>query len=421
MITIETDLTDPELYRGGFPHELFTELRTQGPVLHHPAVPMRRAPEGVEFWAVLRHAEIQDANRDWQRFSAVLGPSIVGAEPSHVGNMLISSDPPTHTRLRKVISAGFTPRMISRLDDRIDMWAQHIARDAVALGDCDFVRDVAYLLPMHLIADIVGIPESDRGWVFERTDIVMRAGDTRNALTEDDREAASVDLFTYAAKLGAEKRAQPADDVWSVLANAEMAGDDGSLERLSELELDLFFLLLATAGSETTRNTISSGLLALLENPDQLALLRDDPEVLDTATEELLRWSSPVTSFGRTATVDVELGGQQIRAGDRVTFWYPSGNRDERAFTDPFAFDVTRSPNPHVSFGGGGAHFCLGAHLARREIRAMFAALLQHCGSIDVVGEPTWMAVGPDQSVATSIDSLPVRLTGKLRSVSRRA
>jgi cytochrome P450 len=411
MAILELDLTDPELYRDGFPHELFGELRARGGVLRHPAVPMARAPEGVPFWAVLRHAEVVEANRDWERFSAVSGPSISGTEPGHAGHTLVASDPPVHTRLRKLISSGFTPRMIARLDDRIVMWSRRIVDDVADRGECDFVRDVAYLLPMHLIADIVGIPEDDRPWIFSRTDTLMRAADPRSVLTAEDHGRAQLELFEYAQRLGDEKRAHPSDDVWSIIANAELDDGEGDAQRLTELELDMFFLVLAIAGSETTRNTISQGLLALLDQPDQLELLRHDPTVADTATEEMIRWSSPVTSFGRTATVDTELGGQAIRAGDRIAMFYPSANRDERAFDEPFRFDVRRSPNPHVSFGGGGAHFCLGAHLARREIRGIYRELLTRCATIGVTAAPTWMCPGPDQSVGVSIDTLPITVT----------
>ena len=411
VITADLDLTDPELYRQGFPHELFTELRAHAAVLHHRRVPMARAPEGVSFWAVLRHAEVLQANRDWETFSALSGPSISGTEPEHAGHTLVAADPPTHTRLRKLISAGFTPRMIARLDDRIDMWSRRIVDDIIERGDFDFVRDVAYLLPMQLIGDIIGIPEADRQWVFGRTDTLMRAADPRSSLTQGDHDLAQVELFQYAQRLGDEKRAHPADDVWSILANAELDDGEGGGEQLTELELDMFFLVLSIAGSETTRNTIAQGLLALRDHPEQLARLRRDPSLLEPATEEMIRWSSPVMSFARTATVDTDLGGQVIRAGDRISLLYPSANRDERAFTEPFRFDVTRSPNPHVGFGGGGVHFCLGAHLARREIRAIYQELLGRCGSIEVIGEPTWMVAGPDQSVGVSVDTLPVRVS----------
>jgi cytochrome P450 len=413
MNTVTVDLTDPELYRQGFPHELFTDLRAEGAVLHHPAVPMANASEGVPFWAVLRHEEVVQANRDWETFSATRGPAITGQEDERSGHMLVAADPPTHTRLRKLISAGFTPRMISRLDDRIEMWSRRIVDDVLDRGECDFVRDVAYLLPMHLIADIVGIPEADRPTVFAHTDLVLRAGDPKSGLSAEDHLRSQFALYEYAQALGAEKRAHPADDVWSIIANARLDDGSGNLEELSELELDMFFVVLSIAGSETTRNTISMGMHALVQDPDQLARLRGEPSLLDTATEEMIRWSSPVTSFARTATVDTELGGVPIAAGDRIAMFYPSANRDERAFEDPFHFDVTRSPNAHVSFGGGGVHFCLGAHLARREVRAMFHEILARVGDVEVLAEPTWMCCGPDQSVGVSIDSLPVRLAAK--------
>lgn len=411
--TVSVDLTDPELYRQGFPHELFTALRDEGAVLHHPAVPMANAPDGVPFWVVLRHEEVVQANRDWETFSATRGPAITGQEDERSGHMLVAADPPAHTRLRKLISAGFTPRMIARLDDRIEMWSRRIVDDVLARGECDFVRDVAYLLPMHLIADIVGIPEVDRPTVFRHTDTALRANDPKAGLTADDHARAQLALYEYAQALGVEKRAHPADDVWSIIANARVDDGTGNLEELSELELDMFFVVLAIAGSETTRNTISIGMHALAEHPDQLALLRRDAGLLDTATEEMIRWSSPVTSFARSATVDTELGGVPIARGDRIAMFYPSANRDERAFDQPFRFDVTRSPNAHVSFGGGGVHFCLGAHLARREIRAMFLELLTRVADVEVLAEPTWMCCGPDQSVGVSIDTLPVRLTAK--------
>src|SRR5215212_170857 len=194
MTTLELDLTDPELYRHGFPHDVFVDLRGRGAVLQHPAVSMPRAPDGVPFWAVVRHAEVVEANRDWERFSALSGPSISGTAPGHAGHTLVSSDPPTHTRLRKLISAGFTPRMISRLDDRIRMWAQRLVGDLVANGECDFVREVAYPLPMHLIADIVGIPEQDRPWVFTRTDTMMRAADPQAGIDTKAHDQAQLEL-----------------------------------------------------------------------------------------------------------------------------------------------------------------------------------------------------------------------------------
>jgi cytochrome P450 len=261
-----------------------------------------------------------------------------------------------------------------------------------------------------VIADIVGIPEHDRPWIFERTDLMLRALDPRNDLTLDDQRAAQVDLFGYAQQLTERKRAEPADDVWTLIAQAELTDDDGTTHRLEGLELEMFFVILAVAGSETTRNALSQGLLALLDHPDQLAELRARPELLPTAGDEIIRWSSPVLFFGRTATRDVELGGRAIAAGDRVVLWYPSANRDERAFEEPFRFDVHRDPNPHVSFGGGGPHYCLGANLAKKEVQVLTGALLDRF-DVELTGPAEWAGGGPVHNVGVSVDHLPVRLT----------
>jgi cytochrome P450 len=409
--TLDVDVTERSLYRNGFPHELFTELRARGAVLRHPKAVLERAPEGMDFWVVTRHAEVLEASRDWQRFSSLDGPALSPVDGMEQSHALVFADPPSHARLRKLISAGFTPRMISRLDQQITRRVAEIL-DAVVErnGEVDFVRDIAYVLPMQLIGDIIGIPESDRPYVFGLTDVFMRAGDPESGLTPEDCDRVQIDLYTYATELGARKRAQPDDDVWSILASAEIE-DDGERIRLSDFQLDVFFLILSVAGSETTRNAISQGLAALAERPDDLRALRDDPSLWDTATDEIIRWASPVTDFGRTATRDTELGGVQIEAGERVALFYPSANRDERVFADPFRFDIRRAPNPHVSFGGGGVHYCLGAHLARREIRTLFEQLLAQFDRVEITGEVRWTAAGPDQAVAASVDTMPVRLT----------
>ena len=411
VTAIDVDLTDRELYRRGFPHDVFSELRARGSVLRHPRATLERAPQGIEFWAVVRHAEVQEVSRDAQRFSSEDGPALSPVLDVQRGQALVFADAPVHTRQRKLIAAGFTPRMIARLDEQVRRRTDEILDDVVARGgDVDFVRDVAYRLPMQLIGDIIGIPEADRDYVFGLTDTFMRSGDPATGLTEADRDVVAIDLYRYASELGNDKRNAPSDDVWSLLASAEVEDDDGTRVRLSEFQLDMFFLVLSVAGSETTRNAISHGLATLVERPDDLHALRADPSLWDTATDEVIRWASPVTDFSRTATRDTELGGVHIAKGDRVAMFFPSANRDERAFTDPFRFDIRRSPNPHVSFGGGGAHYCLGAHLARREVRTLFERLLERFTHIDVTCDMTWMVGGVDQSVAVSIDSLPVRL-----------
>jgi cytochrome P450 len=309
-----------------------------------------------------------------------------------------------------LITAGFTPRMIGRLEEHISERTRRILDAAERKIDCDFVRDVAYQLPMHVIADIVGIPEDDREHIFTCTDASLRGFVPDSGVSETERNQASLELFRYAEELTARRRREPADDVWTIIATAEIEDDDGNVTTVEGVELETFFMILTIAGSETTRNALTQGLMALLDHPDQLADLRAHPDLLPTATDEIIRWASPVLFFARSATRQVELGGETIEAGDRVVLWYPSGNRDERVFDDPFRFDVRRSPNPHVSFGGGGPHYCLGANLARKEVEVMTGMLVDRF-DIERTGEPVWLNAGAAHNVGVSIDSLPVRLT----------
>jgi cytochrome P450 len=406
MTNVTDAVTDPAAYRDGMPHELFTELRRAGAVhrtttmLANDATPSDDAP--YSFWSVVRHAEIQHVNRDWETFSAHQGSQIRPTQPERQGTMIVSMDPPDHSRLRRLISSGFTPRMIAELEGAIVRRTKQVLDDAEARRECDFVVDIAYQLPMHVIADIVGIPDEDRQVVFHNAEVMLRGQDPASGIGPDERAEAERELFLYASALGASKRDRPTDDVWTILSGTE----------LSEFELDLFFLVLTLAGSETTRNAISQGLVALLDHPEQLHRLRGDPSLLGPATDEMIRWASPVLYFGRVATRDVELGGAQIRAGERVVMWYPSGNRDDAAFVDPFRFDVTRQPNPHVSFGGGGPHYCLGASLAKKEVHVMMGALLERF-DIERTGPAQWSGSGPIHNVGVSIDHLPVRLTSR--------
>ena len=397
------DLTDHSLYRAGVPHDVFAALREAGPVHRHRTEHWsHNGWDGpVEFWSVVSHREIQQANRDWETLSAIDGPGLTPTLAERRGHTIVSMDPPDHSRMRRLVSAGFTPRMIAELEGHLVRRAGMILDDVAAKGECEFVSEVAYQLPMHVIADIMGIPDADRQWVFGRTDTMMRAFDPLGSLTVADRVAAERDLFEYAQQLSAYKREHPADDVWTILTQTG----------LSVLELDMFFLILALAGSETTRNAISQGLMALLDNPAQLAALRADPSLLPTAADEMIRWASPVLFFGRTATCDTQLGDFTIAEGDRVMLWYPSGNRDETVFSDPFRFDISRQPNPHVSFGGGGPHYCLGANLAKKEVQVMIGALVERFDQIDLAGPPVWMGSGPTSSVGVSLDQLPVRVS----------
>jgi cytochrome P450 len=402
------DLTDPELYRRGFPHAVFTRLRREAPVWWQPA-PAGFLGGDPGFWVLSRHDDVQAANRDTELFSALDGPALAD-RPEMRGTMLVSMDGHDHTRQRRLISAGFTPRMVGRLERQMRRWTVTILDEALARGTCDFVQDVAYRLPMHMIADIVGIPVEDRQWLFTLTNDFLAAGDPAAGLSREQQLAIQAEMFAYARSLGAKKRAHPQDDVWTILSTVEIETGDGGRTGLGELELDLFFLLLTVAGSETTRNAITAGLLALVDHPDQMDALRRDPSRLPGAVEEILRWSSPVSYFARRATRDTEIRGVPIAAGERVTMWYPSANRDEDVFPDPFRFDIAREPNWHVAFGGGGPHICLGASLARREIGILFEELLRRTRDIEVPGPPVYSALGIYNPILVAPKALPVRL-----------
>ncbi len=404
------DLTDMTLFRDGFPHDLFGELRVNQPVLWQEFPADMKGPRDPGFWVLSRHADVQSANRDAERYSAFDGPSLTGL-PEMRGAMLAAMDAPDHTRQRRLISAGFTPRMISKLEERAREWAISLVENARTQSTINFVDEIAYKLPMHMIADIVGIPVEDRDWLFSLTTRFLLAASADAGMTEADILDVQVQMFGYAQQLSSRKRDEPEDDVWSILSNVELDGEDGEKTSLGQIELDMFFMLLTVAGSETTRNAIAGGLHALLTHPDQMALMRANPGMLKGAVEEIIRWTSPVVYFARRATTDIELHGTTIAEGDRVTLWYPSANRDSAAFVDPFKFDINRSPNPHVSFGGGGPHFCLGHNLAKLEIAVIFEALLNRCANIEAVGEPTMTASSIDSPVLLAMTDYPVQLS----------
>ncbi len=411
-ITLDSiDLTDYALYADGFPHHVFTYLRREHPVWKHPDSPVLQEAGARPFWVISRHADLRAVNRDADTFTTYDGAQIRDSADNRKGKMLITMDGPPHTRLRRLVARGFTPRMLDTLEAHL-RWRTDRILDAVVAqgGEVDFVRDVAELLPLHVIADIIGIPEDERPPVFDGTNAILRAFDPNGGVGLQERLAVERRLFEYARNFNEAKRLNPVDDIWSVLVQAEFVDDDGTQTRLSEHELDLFFFLLAAAGSETTRNAISHGFLGLVQHPEQLERMRSDPALIDTAVDEILRWSSPVSYFRRTATRDVELHGQLIEEGDVVTFWHASANRDEDVFDDPFTFDAGRTSNDQVAFGGGGPHFCLGAALAKREIRVMFEALLARFDQWQVVGDLGWSVPGALVTVVCSLDHLPVQL-----------
>ena len=408
----DLDLTRYELYRHGFPHEIFSRLRREAPVWHQRASSGDNEIGGRGFWVLSRYDDIQATNRDAETFTATRGPALFARQETD-GHMLTNMDGTAHTRQRKLISAGFTPRMIGRLEQKARGWAVKILEDALELETCNFVDQVAYQLPMHMIADIMGIPIEDRPWLFSQANDFLQCTDPEHPIPAEQQRTIQLEMFQYAQRLSAEKRKNPQDDVWTTLTRVEVEDEDGSRHSLENIELDLFFLLLTIAGSETTRNAITLGLLALLDNRDQLERLRNEPGLMKDATEEILRWSSPVAYFKRVATRDSEIRGVPIREGENVTLWYPSANRDEAVYPDPFRFDIARQGNYHVAFGGGGPHFCLGAHLARREISILFEELLARVEDVEVLGEPSYTIQGIGNPIVMSPRELPVRLKAR--------
>ncbi len=385
-MALDLDVLDPDAFRDGPPYEALRRLRSEAPVCWHPE------RGGPGFWLLSRHADVVAVSRDHETFSSWLGGVMTpDFEPIALAQnrlMLLNMDPPAHTKLRNLVNRGFTPRRVARLEPRIRALAAEIVGAVAPAGRCDFVTQVAGELPSALIAELMGIPIEDGRRLYELTERMHSAGDPAGS------QAAAVEMLAYAGELRTAKRKEPADDIASVLLAAEIEG-----ERLSDFEFDLFFLLLVNAGGDTTRNLVAGGLLALLEHRDQLAALHADRTLLPTAIEELLRWCTPVVQFRRTATRDAEVRGQRIRAGEKVVMLYPSANRDERVFADPDRLDLRRAPNPHVAFGGGGAHFCLGASLARLEIRCLFDAVLERMHEIELDGPVerlhSWFINGP--------------------------
>jgi cholest-4-en-3-one 26-monooxygenase len=373
-------LHDPRTYDRGFPYEAFRELRDAEPVAH------REHPHWeLGYWNITRHADVQRTSRD-TNFKNSPNPFLDdgsfadGENDGGTSELLISLDAPRHTQLRKLVNRGFTPKRVADLTDRVEGRVQRLIDDLAGRAGCDLVEDLALWLPLHVIADLVGVPEDDRKQVFDWTEISFGFDPS---YTPQQRMEAAMSMYAYADQMCEDRRQHPRDDLMSVLLDAEVDG-----EQLTQMQLDLFFLLLQNAGSETTRNLITTGTLALLQHPDELERLRADLSLLPGAIEELLRFVTPVMQFTRTAATDTEIAGTPIPAGGRVVLWYASANRDDRAFADPDGLDLGREPNDHVAFGAGGPHFCLGASLARLEARIMFEAILTRFEGLAVDGDP---------------------------------
>jgi cholest-4-en-3-one 26-monooxygenase len=374
------DLTASKNFVSEVPHEWFAFLRKNAPVWWHEEV------DGPGFWAVTGYDECTTVNRDYEHFSSNKKATYIWELEEEIlaqqQLVMLNMDPPLHTRYRRLVNKGFTPKMVNQLHDRIHAAADHIIDQVIEQGTADFVTDIAAELPLVVIAELLGVPNEDRHKMFDWSNRMVGNEDPEYQYTADIAQVASMELYAYASQLFAQKRADPHDDLMSVLTGVEVEG-----EQLSDFELELFFLLLTVAGNETTRNLISGAMAAFFDNPDQWDLLRNDRSLLPGATEEMLRYVTPVMNFRRQATSEFELGGQTIKADDKVVFFHVSANRDEKIFDDPNRFDITRDPNPHMAFGAGGPHFCLGANLARMEIRVMFEHLLDRIPDIRLDGE----------------------------------
>ena len=382
----------------GEPLEMFEVLRREAPVFRHAE------PDGPGFWAVTKHADVQAISRDPQTFSSELGGTFISDQTdealSRMRLSILNMDAPKHNRYRRLVSKGFTPRMVGQLVATIEKRAARIVDDVADRDECEFVEDIAAKLPLEMICEMIGLPEADWPRMFDLSNKLVGFDDPEYQSSPEDGESAAIEIFGYCDAIAKDRRENPRDDLMTALVQAELDG-----ERLDDLELNLFFVTLVVAGNETTRNLINHSMLALLDNPGEVQRLRDDPELWPTAVEEMLRWGTSIHNFRRTATTDTEIRGVPIAAGDKVVMYYMAANRDDEVFPDPYRFDVGRTPNEHVTFGGGGVHHCLGANLARAEIRAIMQQIVERLEGVELTGEVRRLR----SDFVNGVKSMPIR------------
>jgi cytochrome P450 len=399
------DLSDHDAFVAEVPHAAFARLRAADPVHWNP-----EPDDGPGFWAVTRYEDIRAVHRDVQTYSSEIGGTSLedlDAEQVLARKSMIDMDPPRHDELRGLIARRFTPRAVGVWEDQVRTVTREVLDTALPKGEFDFVAEIASEIPMQVFAEILGVPHDERRVIIDIGDRLLGNQDPEYKVPSDDAHRnlpfsspAALEMFQFGRRLAKARRDHPRDDIITQLA----------FDPLTQQEFDTYFVLLATAGNETTRHTITHGLLALLEHPAELARLRDagdDLALRRSAAEEMLRWATPVHHFRRTAAVDAELAGTKIAAGDKVTTWFSSGNRDESAFEDPDRFDITRTPNRHMAFGPGGIHHCMGAHLAKLEVRIAFEELLARVDEIELTGPPERLR----SNFFNGVKRLPVRVT----------
>jgi cytochrome P450 len=395
------DLADPAIYESGVPYEAFSELRKQAPVAWHPY------KDETGFWALTGYDEIQAVSRDSETWSSQANGIVfelpTPEQRATLGLIMLQMDPPRHTEFRKLINKGFSPRQVARLNAHVADLARQIVDDVIEQGECDFANDVAGALPSYVIAEMLGIPKEDGRRLYDLVEIINNG----NYDGDDRFEQALTQMFQYGTELAARKRAEPGDDIATSLLQAEVDGAS-----LNDIEFNMFVLLLINAGGDTTRNLVAGGILALLENRDEWQRLTAGPSLMPSAIEEMLRYVSPVMVFVRTANKDTELRGIPVRAGERAAMFYVSANRDETRFGDPNRFDISRAPNPHLAFGGGGTHFCLGANLARVEASAIIPEVLERMSGLELAGP----VERTRSNQMNGLKSMPVRFTPARRT-----
>jgi cytochrome P450 len=400
-----------DVFAERMPHETFALLRREAPVSWY------EWPFGRGFWCVTKHADVVAVSRDTRTYSSAQGANLEDLdEDARVARQsMLETDPPRHTRLRSLVGPPFTPRAVRAYETALRELTTAILDNALALREFDFIEEIAKELPIRVLARLLGVPEEDTARLIDWGDrmIANTDADFADVLYDSPdsdryrllpfRSPAALELFEYAHGIAADRRARPRDDLVSKLVHTEIDG-----ERLTEREFDTMLLLLVVAGNETTRQAIAHGMLALMEHRDEWDRMRDDPALAwETGADEILRWSTPVLHFRRTATADVELRGQRIRAGDKVVVWYASANFDEEVFDEPLRFDVGRRPNRHLTFGGGGPHYCLGAYLAKLEVQVMFDELLPRLADMELAGSVRRVRT----NFTNALKAMPVRVT----------